>query len=45
MPTTYVLDRTGKVAALSIGPLTARDFLPIIQGIAAEKLAATRSGS
>ncbi|GAA3246167.1 TlpA disulfide reductase family protein [Streptomyces labedae] len=37
VPTTYVLDRSGKVAALSIGPLTARDFLPIIQGIADEK--------
>ncbi|GAA3815038.1 TlpA disulfide reductase family protein [Streptomyces chiangmaiensis] len=31
VPTTYVLDRSGKVAALSIGPLTAREFLPIIQ--------------
>jgi thiol-disulfide isomerase/thioredoxin len=37
VPTTYVLDHTGKVAALSIGPLTARDFLPVIQGIASEK--------
>ncbi|MGI5139342.1 MULTISPECIES: TlpA family protein disulfide reductase [unclassified Streptomyces] len=37
VPTTYVLDRAGKVAAISIGPLTARAFLPIIQGIAAEK--------
>lgn len=37
VPTTYVLDRTGKVAALSMGPLTARDFLPVIQGIASEK--------
>lgn len=45
VPSTYVLDRTGKVAALSIGPLTARDFLPIIQGIAAEQPSAARSGS
>ncbi|MGW0095722.1 TlpA family protein disulfide reductase [Streptomyces sp. NPDC003328] len=36
VPTTYVLDRSGKVAALSIGPLTAREFLPIIKGIANE---------
>ncbi|WP_192583701.1 TlpA family protein disulfide reductase [Streptomyces albicerus] len=37
VPTTYVLDGTGKVAAYSIGPLTYRGFLPIIEGIAAEK--------
>ncbi|MFD3928302.1 TlpA family protein disulfide reductase [Streptomyces sp. NPDC058614] len=37
VPTTYVLDRTGKVAAMSIGPLNARGFLPIIRGIAEEK--------
>ena len=43
VPTTYVLDRSGRVAAVSIGPLTARDFLPIIQGIAAEKPEATPS--
>ncbi|WTX93310.1 TlpA family protein disulfide reductase (plasmid) [Streptomyces sp. NBC_00637] len=43
VPTTYVLDRTGKVAALSIGPLTYRDFLPIIKGIAAETPSAAPS--
>lgn len=37
VPTTYVLDRDRKVAAYSIGPLTYREFLPIIQGIAAQK--------
>lgn len=36
VPTTYVLDRTGKVAALSIGPLSYRGFLPVIEDIAAE---------
>ncbi|WP_165984977.1 TlpA disulfide reductase family protein [Streptomyces sp. YIM 98790] len=36
VPTTYVLDREGRVAAVSIGPLTYRDFLPIIEDIAAE---------
>ncbi|WP_331753131.1 TlpA family protein disulfide reductase (plasmid) [Streptomyces sp. NBC_00637] len=36
VPSTYILDKTGKVAALSIGPLTYRGFLPIIKGIAAE---------
>ncbi|UGY91289.1 TlpA family protein disulfide reductase [Streptomyces gobiensis] len=37
VPTTYVLDKQGRVAALSIGPLTYRDFHPIIKDIAAEK--------
>lgn len=37
VPTTYVLDRGGRVAAVSIGPLTARDFLPIIKGITSER--------
>ncbi|MEU0721786.1 TlpA disulfide reductase family protein [Streptomyces lavendulocolor] len=37
VPTTYVLDRTGKVAAISIGPLTYRGFFPLIKGITAEK--------
>ncbi|UGY91003.1 TlpA family protein disulfide reductase [Streptomyces gobiensis] len=37
VPTTYVLDRTGRVAALSIGALTYRGFAPIIKDIAAEK--------
>lgn len=37
VPTTYVLDKKGRVAALSIGPLTHRDFYPIIRDIAAEK--------
>ncbi|MGK9464923.1 TlpA family protein disulfide reductase (plasmid) [Streptomyces sp. G6] len=36
VPTTYVLDKEGRVAALSIGPLTYRDFYPIIRDIAAE---------
>ncbi|MET9833554.1 TlpA disulfide reductase family protein [Streptomyces sp. NPDC006385] len=37
VPTTYVLDKEGRVAALSIGPLTYRDFYPIIRDIAAEQ--------
>jgi thiol-disulfide isomerase/thioredoxin len=37
VPTTYVLDKEGRVAALSIGPLTYRDFHPIIKDIADEK--------
>lgn len=37
VPTTYVLDKRGRVAALSIGPLTYRGFLPIIEDIAAER--------
>ncbi|MET9835780.1 TlpA disulfide reductase family protein [Streptomyces sp. NPDC006385] len=37
VPTTYVLDRQGRVAALSIGPLTYKDFYPIVTGVAAEK--------
>ncbi|MGW9028088.1 TlpA family protein disulfide reductase [Streptomyces sp. NPDC055722] len=37
VPTTYVLDQSGKIAAYSIGPLTYKGFLPIIEGIAAEK--------
>lgn len=36
VPTTYVLDKSGRVAAMSIGPLTYRDFYPIIKAIAAE---------
>ncbi|GGL36092.1 hypothetical protein GCM10010095_21660 [Streptomyces anthocyanicus] len=36
VPTTYVLDKQGRVAALSIGPLTYQDFHPIIKDIAAE---------
>ncbi|GHC14397.1 hypothetical protein GCM10010332_50710 [Streptomyces albogriseolus] len=35
LPTAYVLDRSGKVAAFSFGPLTFRDFFPIIQCVAA----------
>lgn len=37
VPTTYVLDKKGRVAAVSIGPLTYRDFHPIITDVAAEK--------
>ncbi|UQA91086.1 TlpA family protein disulfide reductase [Streptomyces halobius] len=36
VPTTYVLDKRGRVAAMSIGPLTSRDFYPILKDIAAE---------
>ncbi|MBC9725004.1 thioredoxin family protein [Streptomyces sp. TRM68367] len=36
VPTTYVLDKAGTVAAIAIGPLTYRGFLPIIEGIEAE---------
>lgn len=37
VPTTYVLDQQGRVAALSVGPLTYRGFSPIVEDIAAEK--------
>ncbi|MEV5456386.1 TlpA disulfide reductase family protein [Streptomyces sp. NPDC052535] len=37
VPTTYVLDKKGRVAAVSIGPLTARGFYPIIKDVAAEQ--------
>lgn len=37
VPTTYVLDQPGKIAAYSLGPLTYEGFLPIIKAIAAEK--------
>lgn len=37
VPTTYVLDRKGRVAALSVGPLTYRGFRPLIEDIVAEK--------
>lgn len=36
VPTTYVLDKSGRVAAMSIGPLTYRGFYPIVKDIAAE---------
>jgi len=36
VPTTYILDKKGLVAAVSIGPLTSRDFYPLIKGVAAE---------
>ena len=36
VPTSYVLDKQDRVAALSIGPLTYRDIYPIIKDIAAE---------
>ncbi|MEU7401886.1 TlpA disulfide reductase family protein [Streptomyces sp. NPDC044948] len=37
VPTTYVLDKQGRVAAVSIGPLTYQGFHPIIKDIAAEE--------
>jgi thiol-disulfide isomerase/thioredoxin len=42
VPTTYVLDRAGKVAAVSIGPLTSRDFYPIVKSIFGLDLAPLR---
>ncbi|UQA91893.1 TlpA family protein disulfide reductase [Streptomyces halobius] len=45
VPTTYVLDRTGTVAAVSIGPLTYRGFLPVIDDVAAEKPIDTEAAS